>query len=94
MKFDECGVRFGWAGNQAVIYADPKVLTTRKDYDEFLEKLSLLPVPNSLKATKKSVDTTDTNHNTKFIVEQPTIDTSESVENDTAEICEKKHKKH
>lgn len=92
VKFDECGVRFGWAGNQAVIYADPKVLTTRKDYDEFLEKLSLLPVPNSLKATKKSVDTTDTNHNTKFIVEQPTIDTSESVENDTAEICEKKHK--
>lgn len=92
VKFDKYGVKFGWAGNQAVIYADPKVLTTRKDYDAFLEKLSLLPVPSSLKATKESVGTTGTNHNTKFIVEQPTIDVPESVEKDTAEACEKKHK--
>lgn len=55
VKFDECGVKFGWAGNQAVVYADSKVLTTRKDYDAFLEKLSALPVPSFLKVTKESI---------------------------------------
>ena len=49
--FDEFGVRYGWAGNQAVVFVDPKVLKNRKDYDSFLEKLSLLPVPVFLKET-------------------------------------------
>lgn len=55
MAFDEYGVKFGWAGNQAVVYAAPKVLTSRKDYDAFLEKLASLPVPDFLKTTRKSI---------------------------------------
>jgi hypothetical protein len=39
--------------NQAVVYADPKVLTTREDYDAFLEKLSALPVPISSRPQRK-----------------------------------------
>lgn len=57
VKFDEFGVRFGWAGNQAVIYADTKVLTSRRDYDAFLEKLSVLSVPGILKTAKKNMAT-------------------------------------
>lgn len=55
LAFDEYGVKFGWAGNQAVVYADPKALTSRKDYDAFLEKLASLPVPDFLKTTRKSI---------------------------------------
>ena len=56
-KFDEYGIKFGWAGNQAVVYVEPKALTDRKDYDAFLERLSVLPVPEFLKAQKG--DTSD-----------------------------------
>ena len=52
VKFDDCGVKYGWAGNQAVVFADPKLLTDRKSYDEFLSKLSDLPVPDFLKTMK------------------------------------------
>lgn len=60
VKFDECGVKFGWAGNQAIVYAEPKALTNREDYDAFLEKLSSLPVPSFLKAAKESIAATGT----------------------------------
>ena len=58
--FDECGVKFGWAGNQAVVYAEPKALTTREDYDAFLEKLSALPVPSFLKTAKERITASGT----------------------------------
>ena len=60
IKFDDCGVKYGWAGNQAVLFVDPKVLTDRKAYDEFLQKLSTLPVPNFLKIMKENVINTGT----------------------------------
>lgn len=56
-KFDEHGVKYGWAGNQAVLFADTKVLTKRKDYDNFLKELSALPVPSFLKATQQKAAT-------------------------------------
>lgn len=65
VKFDEYGVKFGWAGNQAVVFADTKVLTTREDYDAFLDKLSALPVPDFLKADKESIATTGTDQQTE-----------------------------
>lgn len=92
-KFDECGVKFGWAGNQAVVYADPKVLTTREDYDAFLEKLSALPVPSFLKTTKESIATTGGELETEATVEQPTEDSHENVNSDSVEVDEKEHKK-
>lgn len=60
VKFDDCGVKYGWAGNQAVLYADPKSLTDRKAYDDFLNKLSELPVPAFLKTMKENVVSTGT----------------------------------
>lgn len=55
VKFDDCGVKYGWAGNQAALFVDPKTLTDRKAYDEFLQKLSELPVPSFLKRMKDNV---------------------------------------
>lgn len=49
IKFDDCGVRYGWAGNQAVITIDPKVLKKEANYNDFLEKLNALPVPEIIK---------------------------------------------
>ena len=52
VKFNEFGVSYGWAGNQAVIFADTKVLTTREDYEAFLKKYVELPIPDSMKVEK------------------------------------------
>ena len=60
VKFDDCGVKYGWAGNQAVLFVDPKTLTDRKAYDEFLQRLSDLPVPDFLKTMKDNVIATGT----------------------------------
>ena len=93
VKFDECGVKFGWAGNQAIVYADPEVLTTREDYDAFLEKLSALPVPSFLKTTKESIATTGTGHESDATVELPTEDVPKNVDTETAVAEEKKPQK-
>ena len=94
VKFDECGVKFGWAGNQAVVYADPKVLTTREDYDVFLEKLSGLPVPSFLKASKESMVATGTDSATAVVAELSAEDVSEKTDSDIVEADEKVHKVH
>ena len=60
VKFDDCGVKYGWGGNQAVLSADPKSLTDRKAYDDFLSKLSEFPVPAFLKTMKENVVSTGT----------------------------------
>ena len=52
IAFDQYGVKYGWAGNQAVLFADVKALTDRKYYDAFLEELVQMPVPDSLKTLK------------------------------------------
>lgn len=58
VKFDDCGVKYGWAGNQAVLYVEPDALISREGYDEFLKKLSDLPVPSFLKTMKEEIVTT------------------------------------
>lgn len=52
VKFDDCGVKFGWAGNQAIVYADTTAMRNRDDYLTFIEKLSSLPVPEMIKEAK------------------------------------------
>lgn len=52
IKFDDCGVKFGWAGNQAIVYADTSAMRNRDDYLSFVEKLSVLPVPDMIKEAK------------------------------------------
>lgn len=90
VKFDECGVKFGWAGNQAVVYADPKALTTRKDYDVFLKKLSDLPVPGFLKATKEDITVAGTDD--AAAAELPAEDVSEGTDSDIVEAGKKVRK--
>lgn len=55
VKFDDCGVKYGWAGNQAVLYVEPEALMSHEGYDEFLKKLSDLPVPKFLKTMKEEI---------------------------------------
>ena len=55
VKFNDCGVKYGWAGNQAVLYVEPEALTSREEYDEFLMKLSELPVPSFMKPMKDDI---------------------------------------
>ena len=93
VKFDECGVKFGWAGNQAVVYADPKVLATREDYDAFLDKLSVLPVPSFLKATKESIAAAGTDHEAEETIVTPTEYVPENTEAEPVVDDEKKHNK-
>ncbi len=53
VKLDEYGVKFGWAGPQAVLFTDPKVLSDQNEYNRFLEELDKLSIPESF---KKSVE--------------------------------------
>lgn len=92
VKFDECGIKFGWAGNQAVVYADPKILTTREDYDAFLKKLSDLPVPNFLKVAKESMVATGTDNVTAVTSEMSDEDVPEKTDSDIVETDEKERK--
>jgi len=48
-KFDQFGVKYGWAGDQAVIHADTNVLNQRDEYQKFLIELDKMPVPQMLK---------------------------------------------
>lgn len=88
VKFDECGVKFGWAGNQAVVYADTNVLTTREDYDLFLEKLYDLPVPSFLKASKESRVATVADNATAVVAELSAEDVSVKPDCNIAEADE------
>lgn len=57
VKFDEFGVKYGWAGTQAVLFVDPQVIAKKEDYDAFLQKLNSLPVPEKLKAKVEDTST-------------------------------------
>lgn len=52
-KYDEFGVKFGWAGNQAVIYTDSKDMND-ETYSKFLGELNKLSIPEALKGDKKA----------------------------------------
>lgn len=49
VHFDENGVKFGWAGNQAILYADTRALRKHDDYMRFLETLADYPIPETIK---------------------------------------------
>ncbi len=87
VKFDEYGVKFGWAGNQAIVYADPKELTADEDYDAFLEKLSLLSVPEILIPTKENASFVETNQETssEVLTDKVTETSPEQTNNEIVE---------
>ena len=72
-KFDDYGVKYGWAGNQAVLYEDVDVLTNRDKYDQFLKKFDNLPVPEFLKTVKNKIVES---------VEEEMIDEEENVQDE------------
>ena len=49
VHFDQNGVKFGWAGNQAILYADTKALHEHDAYMQFLEEIADYPIPESIK---------------------------------------------
>lgn len=49
VKFDKHGVRYGWAGNQAVIYVHPNEIKSIESYRAFHEELETLPAPQVVK---------------------------------------------
>ena len=53
VKFEKHGVRYGWAGNQAVIYADPGEIKTIDSYYAFYNELKSMPVPQAIKDASK-----------------------------------------
>ena len=53
LKFEQHGVRYGWAGNQAVIYADPGEIKTIDSYYAFYTELKSMPVPQAIKDASK-----------------------------------------
>lgn len=48
-KYNCNGVKYGWAGKQAVIYTEIKELNAQDKYDVFFGELETLPIPDMLK---------------------------------------------
>lgn len=53
VRFEKYGVKYGWIGNCAFIHADLRKIRAKGVYEEFLEELSSLSVPEEIKADKK-----------------------------------------
>lgn len=52
-KYNQFGIRYGWAGNQAVIYADSKLLKNKKEYNIFLSEIKSKTNVESMQKEKK-----------------------------------------
>lgn len=57
-KFDRFGIKYGWAGNQALIVSDPNVFSNNVLYKEFLDELALYPLPEVIKPVHSDEGTT------------------------------------
>lgn len=56
VKYDAFGIKFGWAGNQAVLLCDNWKLRKAEDYNVFLNELNKYPVPDALKSEERKID--------------------------------------
>jgi hypothetical protein len=74
VKFDYRGVKYGWAGNQAALYVELEELTNRESYDEFLKKMSELPIPSFLKTMNEDVVENTGEDSVTEIVKQEGVD--------------------
>lgn len=57
VKFDNFGVKYGWAGKQAVVFVDDKAISDAENYNEFLSAIADLPIPESIKNANEPLDT-------------------------------------
>lgn len=53
VKFEKHGVRYGWAGNQAVIYVKPSEIKSIENYYAFHTELESMPAPQFVKDSIK-----------------------------------------
>lgn len=53
VQFENHGVRYGWAGNQAVIYAKPSEIKSIENFHAFHTELESLPAPQFVKDSIK-----------------------------------------
>lgn len=61
VKYNEFGIKYGWAGNQAILTVDPKKLSNKTDYDTFFEALQKTAVSETyLQNVKKNTEKKDT----------------------------------
>lgn len=74
VKFDYRGVKYGWAGNQAALYVELEELTNREIYDEFLKKMSELPIPSFLKTMNEDVVENTGEDSVAEIIKQEGVD--------------------
>lgn len=77
IKFDKFGVKYGWAGNQAVLFIDPKVLKKKEDYLAFIVKLNEHPVPEMIKGAIVNIevlDSDDVGEDTENLDEEETVE--------------------
>lgn len=56
IHFDRYGVKYGWAGRQAVVFVEPASLKNKDEYNKFLAEFNELPVPQNYK--KEIVEST------------------------------------
>lgn len=61
-KFDEYGIKFGWAGTQAILAEDTDALKERAKYDDFLKVLSELPLPSGISIEIKDDEEAEDNN--------------------------------
>ena len=57
-KYDKYGIKYGWAGNQALIVSDPNVFADKELYKEFLDELETYPLPNVIKPVRAGDEAT------------------------------------
>ena len=53
VKFDRHGIRYGWAGNQAVIFVSPNEIKSIESFRAVHDDLETLPVPQTIKDALK-----------------------------------------
>ena len=78
IKFDKYGVKYGWAGNQFVLWIDYSELKSEEKYKEFLNEISNMPIPEKYKnVISKPIILSNSSHSTnafqKFINEASTL---------------------
>ena len=73
--YNEFGIHYGWAGKQAVIYAEPKEIKALDKYLEFYNELMKSEVPQAIKdlITLKSLSDEEQDI-TESIVDEPVIE--------------------
>lgn len=55
VQFDEFGIKYGWAGNKAILIAETAPLDDKKLYNSFLEELNKLDIPEEIKSDKVEI---------------------------------------